>query len=207
VRFTLFSEIYHRFDEGKGRHKALSLIENAIDCIADKGFENVTLEMIARRSGVTRPLLNHYFDDLADIQLTSIKYVRLLFQKFAITQLEKGGSVSEALRLYIAACLLWGEQFKTHAKVWIYYLLLCYTYKRHRQINTLAVQTGEDRLAALLEKGKLSGEFKFEDKKSSAKLIQTIITGAMFTAGCEEISDKESYLKLIQSECLKIVGH
>jgi len=206
LQYLLFSEIYHKFQESKNKRKAFSLLESAITCFSRRGFENVTLTMIAREAGVTRPLLRHYFEDYNDIQLISIKYIRLHFQKLALSHMEKAKTTSQSLELYVESCFYWTKNFKTHSKVWLAYLLLCVGSNRHKEINTIAVQTGEERLAALLEKGKSLGEFNFsESSQSTAKVIQTLITGALITVGCEEIPNPEAYLKLIQQECLKIV--
>ncbi|MGZ3771725.1 MAG: TetR/AcrR family transcriptional regulator [Bdellovibrio sp.] len=205
IKYLLFSEMYLKFSDPKKRRKAFSIIEAAVHCFAKKGFEKTTLDMVAREAGIARSLLNHYFKGIEDIRLTSIKYVRLLFQNLAVEEIKKGKSPTESIKLYVQSCFHWTENFKSHGKVWVAYLGLCISNQKHRELNSLAVQAGEERITALLNLGKSKNEFSFDSAEESAKIIQTIITGAMITLACENHNDPQGYKKLIIDQCLTVI--
>ena len=204
LKFLLFADLYNRLEEPKAKRRAFMLLEAAIQCFSRNGFENVTLQMIAHEAGVTRPLLRHYFNDLDDIRETSVKYIRLLFQKIAVNELEKGKDAEDALELYILSCFHWAENLKTHARVWFAFLHLCSHQKRYRKINSEAVIVGERRIISLIEYGVSSGAFVTKDTARAAKMIQTLITGALVTVGSEDY-DPQQMAKYVLSECLKMV--
>jgi AcrR family transcriptional regulator len=209
LRYLLFTEIYHRLEEPKANRRAFGLIEAALECFSRKGFENVTLEMIAREAGATRPSLRRYFRDLDDIREIAIKYVRLRFQKHAVGSMSKGQSVPEMLTAYVDACFKWPEQQRTHSKVWMAFLHLCTHHRYFRNLNTRAVNVGEERIASLLELGRKNGQLKLSDANqvnAAAMAVQTIITGGMVAAGTQNFENPEIFLLAIRDQCLKLAG-
>src|SRR5258708_1270912 len=100
--------------------------------------------MIAREAGVTRPLLRHYFEDAADLELTSLKYIRLVFQKLAVQAVSDKSLADQALAAYVDSCFYWVDNFESHAKVWMAFLQLCSRRKAFRDLNSAVVEVGEE---------------------------------------------------------------
>ena len=205
IKYLLFSEVYLRA-EPKSRRRALALVEAAISCFAKSGFENVSLEMIAREAGVSRTLLNHYFSDANEIREISIKYIRLCFQKIAVEALAKGSDPKEMLASYVDACFFWLKNFRKHALVWLSFLHRCANLKTFRALNTKAVDVGHQRIMTVLEMGQQAGIFTFKDCQQSAKTIQSLICGALVSIVSEDMPDPKSYTTLIRLQCLALVG-
>lgn len=206
LRQALFAEIDQRFSSPKARRKALEIMEATITCLARRGYQGVTLDMIARTAGVTRPLIRHYFRNLDELLRTSTQYIRLLFQRLAIDALVSGTSADEMLGLYIDACFRWIERHKTHAQVWFAFLLDSSRSNKARALNSAAVQRGEERIQALLERGRADGIFRFEDGAAASKMIQTQITGALITYISEDLPDREAYVASVRNACFKLLG-
>lgn len=206
LRQLIFAEIDLRYSEPKAQRKAWDIMEAAIKVLAANGFEGVTLEMIARKAGVTRPAIKHYFKNIDELLETTTRYVRLLFQKMAVEAMIKGKRPDEMIGNYIDACFLWVEEIRPHALTWLGFLLECSRTKSWREVNTAAVRTGEERLQALLDKGKEVGVFKFDDAVVSAKMVQSLITGAMITYAAENLDDPKKYAADVRSAALKILG-
>lgn len=204
LKFLLFSNVYQRLDSPKAKRKAFNIIESAIQCIAKKGFDQITLEMIARETAVTRPLLKHYFEDLEDIEMTSLKYIRFIYQKLTVDALEAGKDEREMLRNYVNAAVDWTATHKTHVIVWFSFLHLCGKEKKFREMNTLAVQTGFERIRSLLSAGQSNGHFKTTDLDHAAKALQLVIAGAVYSSMSEEIADFKAFKLTIEKECLRI---
>lgn len=206
IKYILFIELYNRLEEPKAKRRAFFILEAAISCFAKKGFESVSMEMIAREAGVTRPLVKYYFKDLQDIQITAVKYIRLLFQKYAIEALSRADDSSSALNMYVRACFDWLANFRTHAKVWLAFIHVCSYHRASSALNTSAVQVGAERITQILEVGVARGEFQCENPQTAARLIQTVITGALISFGSEQLEAPSDYQKMVEMHCLEIAS-
>jgi len=205
LRQVIFAELYQRYSEPKAQRRAMTIMEAAIQCLSKQGFDGVTLEMIAREASVTRPLIRHYFSNLDELLQTSIKYIRLLFQKVAIDAMVKAKQPDEMLANYIDSCFFWLENFRTHALVWLAFMHRCGRSKKARELNTAAVRTGEDRIQALLEKGRQDGVFHFSDPVMAAKMVQSAITGGLLTYISEDLLDSRKYADEIRRLCFHVL--
>ncbi len=193
IKHVVFQEIYTRMEDPKGQRKALLLLEAAIGCFARKGLDGVTAEMVAREAGVSRTLLHHYFENMDELRMACLKYIRVLFQKSAITALDERKDCRTQLQDYVESCFRWVETFRPHALVWQAFLQHCGTRKASREMNTLATSTGQDRISALLEKGVAVGEFQIQDVELTAKIIQTIVTGSLIVLVSENLENEAAY--------------
>jgi AcrR family transcriptional regulator len=206
IKYVVFDEIYQRFNEPKAKRKAHGLMENMIHCLARKGFDGVTLQMVARESGLTRPAIKYYFASLDELKVFSIKYVRLIFQKLAVDAMMRGANPQDMLSLYIDSCFVWIKNYKTHALVWLAFLHRCSQNAEMKALNTMAVLAGEERIQNLLQIGKEKGVFRFSNAASTAKSIQVLITGALVSFVSENIDEPESFQALVKTQCLMKVG-
>jgi AcrR family transcriptional regulator len=206
VRYLVFAEIYLRFSEPKTKRKAFALIEAAIDCFDKTGFEHVTLEMIAREAGVTRPLLRHYFSGLDEIRELSLKYIRVIGQKVVVEALAGATQPDEMLKRYLNAHFYWSSNFKTHIRVWLSFLSISSKRKRDRALNTIAIEAGTQRLIQLLGSGRAAGVFKHSDDFKAARLMQTLMLGWLVSMATEDLESREDFSKMVIEECLALVG-
>ncbi len=205
-KYLLFAEVYTRVEEPKTKRKAFGLLEAAITCFSRKGLDQVTLEMIAREAGVTRNLLKHYFKDLEDIRELSVKYIRLLFQRIAIDALASGEEADVMLARYVDACFYWVENFRVHALVWLAFLHRCSRDKKLRELNTLAGAVGEERIANLIRLGCEKGVFAPTTSEDAAKVIQSLITGALIISVSEELARPKGLAVATREQCLAVAG-
>jgi AcrR family transcriptional regulator len=206
VRYLLFADIYLRLEEPKSKRKAFGLLEAAITCYAKKGFEAVTMEMIAREAGVTRTLLLHYFEDGSEIRELAIKYIRLMMQKIAIDFMESETTASGKLEKYVEACFFWSKNFRTHALVWLAFLHRCSGDKKLRELNTLASSVGADRIVSLIQLGQAQKVFPLREGglEHAAKTIQALITGALIVSVSENLEDDKLAAEQTRQLCLQM---
>jgi AcrR family transcriptional regulator len=207
VTYEIFSEIYQRLNEPKAKRKAFAILEAAIACYALKGWERVTLEMIAREAGVSRALLLHYFKDAAELRLFAIKYIRLRFQKLAISALVGEKNPIEMIRAYVEACFTWVDKSRKHALVWLSFLHSASHNPKDRELNSAAVQTGTERIASLLVLGANQGVLREIEPAAAAKALQSLLMAGMICYASENFPDEGlEYRKCILNYCLKIAG-
>ena len=206
LNYLIFAEIYQRIESPRGNRKAFQILEAALKCLAKKGFEALTLEMVAREAGISRPMVNRYFKNLDELRELSIKYVRLLFQKMAVDAVAKETRHDKMLKQYVSACFQWLAVSKTHALVWFAFLHQCMRRPKDRALNTEAVRVGEERIQSLLMAGKAAGVFRHDDSERVAKQLQIVITGALLSVMSENYEDLKSLAALIESQCLALAG-
>jgi AcrR family transcriptional regulator len=207
LSYLVFGEIYQKLVEPKQKRKAFSILEATVHCLAKSGFDHISLEMISREAGISRTLIHHYFDGIDDLEAAAVKYVRLLFQKLVVDSMLKESRADEMLTKYIIACFDWVETFRSHALVWLSFLHLSASQKHWRTLNTTAVNAGEERIAALLIKGREDGSLKFEGESLPlAKMIQILITGALVTSISENFTDPSAFRNAVVQQGLQLAG-
>ncbi len=191
----------------KGQNRQVQIIEAAIKNFASVGIENTTPAKIAKTCKISRPLVLHYFKDVESIFFVAIKLIRAEFQQLAIEAIEKHKTPTDQLKAYAHSTLDWVEQKPDHVKVWLLFFYYCGLRREYKALNTELVNMGHDRIAALLELGLASKEFKFKDSQITAKAIQNVITGAVLCAMTEAHSPR---LKNLRAEtariCLVLAG-
>ena len=202
VKYVLFAELYDHLRSPKAKRKAFALVEAAITCVAKRGFDGVTLDMIAREAGVSRPLLTYYFSDERELHEIMVKYIRLLFQKMAIEAMIRGTSPRMQLVKYVEACFTWADNFRAHGLVWLAFLHHCPRNPAFRKLNTLAAAVGADRISALIE----SAGSTVVSSQAAAKSIQAVITGALMVRASEDLEDLPHFNQKITDLCLQLAG-
>lgn len=205
-RQLVFKEIYHRFSETKTQRRAFGFLEAAIYCFDKKGFENVTMTLIARESGVTRQLLSHYFKDLAEIREMAIKYIRVIGQQLMLQELARENKPERVLLSYLRAHLIWVNNFRSHIRVWLNFLSYCSKRDLDRNLNSAAVNAGHDRIEQVLLQGRTQGVFTHANDAKTATIIQTLIAGWLVTLVTENIENTNAFSEQIIQHCMQIVG-
>lgn len=207
LRFLIFSDLYLKFDEPKTRRRAFTILETAITCFDKKGFEFVTLTMIARECGVTPQLLNHYFDGIDDIRELTLKYIRLIGQKVVVDAINPREPSDLILRKYIEAHRKWAVNFKPHVRVWLGFLNSSSRNSRDREMNSMVVKTGKERLEQMIRMGQANGVYKAADTHEAARLIQTLMLGWLISITTEnDDADFDGLTASVIRECLRFVG-
>jgi AcrR family transcriptional regulator len=166
----------------------------------------VSFEKIAKAAGVTRPLVHHYFDDKSRLFEFVVKMVRANFQNFAIESFAGLKEPEEMLRAYINSTFEWLSKFPTHGRLWLLFYYYCGIKDEYLQMNSELVEMGQKRIVQILEAGKIEGLFRFTDAMTSAKLIQTVITGALVELATEKLhTSQKEFRRQICSLCLGLV--
>lgn len=206
LQYLIFGEIYQSYEDPKAKRKAFSIVEAAITCLSKHGLQNLTIAMVAREAGVARSLVHYYFASADEIQITSVKYVRFLFQKIAVDALAAERAPDKMLEAYVRACFYWIDNFRKHALVWLTYLHRCGSHATDRELNTRAAVVGEERIAALIEAGCAAGLFQCENSSDAAKALQTLICGGLVCYTTENLPDPRAFENLVVKNCLRIAG-
>lgn len=205
LKFVAYSYLFPEMEKPRNQRRSLELLEGAIKVYAKHGAEGATDDLIAKASGVSRPLIFRYFKDREELFSSATKYVRVNFQHYNIAALEKEKTAEGMLQAYIKAVLSWIEDYPDHAKVLIYFLYTCSLKKSERRVNTEFNEAGQQRIAAILKQGVKEGSWQCSDPAGSAKMILTVVIGAMVTWATEELPvAKSEYQKSVLKTCLAL---
>lgn len=166
---------------GRADRAMLSIIEGAIVCYAKAGIDGVTMDEIAKSSGVSRSLVIHYFKTQREVFNLAVKHIRLEFQRLAIRSIQVADTPIAKLEAYVDSTFQWIEKHPKHARVWLLHLYGCSVGVKERALNTELSDIGQTRIVALLEAVGTAG-LERSQLEWKAKLIQIIISGALLTA-------------------------
>ena len=205
IEFTFFEEFFPK-KPSKSDRRRLQIVEQAITELATSGLDATTHDSLALACGVSRALVRHYFPDRDDLILITMQYIRARFQKLCIDEILKHDRPREQLRAYIETVCTWKKFFPKDAKVWLLFYYYCGINAKYRKLNSELVKQGQERIAALLEKGVRAREFKAGKYQVRAKIIQNTITG-YFISSISENHDEKFQNEMISDtldECLSI---
>lgn len=146
LKFVAYSYLFPEMEKPRNQRRSLELLEGAIKVYAKHGAEGATDDLIAKASGVSRPLIFRYFKDRDALFDSATKYVRVNFQHYTIASLEKEKTADGMLQAYIKATLRWIEDYPDHAKVLIYFLYTCTLKKSESKVNTEFNEAGQQRI-------------------------------------------------------------
>ena len=205
AKFLLFSEIYFKFQSHGSKRKALAIVESAIQLFAKKGFENTTLNMIVNDTGLSRSTIFYYFSTLEEIQLYSLKYIRVLYQSYVVSTLKEKEKALESFDAYFDSCFKWPELFGSYTSVWLNFLYKSRSNKKFCSINSEAVEVGFYRLISIIDRGCEEGVFKCQNSRDTARIIHLLITGLLLSEATERDELIESQRDKVKEECLRLL--
>ncbi len=73
------------------------ITESAADCFGEKGYEDASLDDIAKRAGVTKATLYYHFDSKEDLYADALAQVMSLFRDRLAEEIVEGDSPRETL--------------------------------------------------------------------------------------------------------------
>ena len=155
-------------------YKRRRIVEEAVDLFYTQGYESTTLDAVAERLNVTKPFIYSYFKNKGEVLAAICETGITLVLEALEETLNKDASATDQLKLI-------SEQT---ARIIISYYKYTSVYtheeknldpKDARRIRELRHQY-DVRLRVVLEKGKASGEFDFEDSSHTSIWVSGVLT-------------------------------
>ncbi|MBP0726583.1 TetR/AcrR family transcriptional regulator [Bacillus sp. RG28] len=165
-----------KVSEDYKERKRESLLESALKCFGEKGYQSTTMDDIVAYSNTSKGLIYNYFKSKEELYLTlmeertnrTFKNLKERFEKFS-TAKEK---IEELFRIYKDKELTedWRKLIRVHMEFWII---------SPRQENTNEIMSNRykqyrDFLVQIIDEGKNAGEIKKE--------VQSDIVASIFWA-------------------------
>jgi len=131
-----------------------------------------------------------------------------LFQQYAINALQSKTEPISQLEAYVRACMRWPKDFQSILWFGCFIFTIALWMKGARLVIQIWLRLVSIELPAWLRSGSTRGSSSQKDPVKSAKLIQSIITGAIVTMMSEKalITPKEFQAGVIKI-CMGLVGN
>jgi AcrR family transcriptional regulator len=82
------------------------ILREALNVFNEIGIKDTSLALIAERSGVSRPILYHYFSDKSDIFYYAVKlFTDRMYERYQKTALQENRSAEERLKIILSELL------------------------------------------------------------------------------------------------------
>jgi AcrR family transcriptional regulator len=159
--------------------RRVAILEATITLYAGKRADLTSFEDIAGLCEVTRALVQHYFPTREDLLLMASRYVRAGLQQHLVEQLKTSDNRRDQLGAYVQSHFSWAERHPKHARFWTFFFFLCTNKGPYRELNSEVQDLGHRRITELISLGNQTGEFSCPDAEVHAKLVQTLIVGAL----------------------------
>ena len=158
------------------------ILENALDVFMDEGYENVTIQKIADRCGITRTTLYIYFKNKKEIFDYSIKQM-LSGMEEEITEIYKAGNLSSVEKITRVFSMILDRLKESRRLLSVILNFLLYATKdesssynrvRRRTLRLRHIFTN------MVVEGIQSGELAPTDVKVANELLYGILESAIF---------------------------
>lgn len=158
--------------------KRRQILDAAGELFFEKGYSTSSIDKIAAKLGVGKPFIYYYFDDkLAIFEALCLESSALTSKSFRDVK-KKGSSASEKLRIGLHELIT--RYTRTFAGGALYYKEGGHFSEPGRAMGRRNALKLHSDIKKILEEGRATGEFEFEDAKLTALLIGGAI-GFMYT--------------------------
>jgi len=153
------------------------IIEATIATLDEIGYVNASLAQIAKRAGISTPLISYHFSDKNDLINQTLTTLLSEANAYVTERLKEGRTAREKLRIFIEARLAYQG---THSKHNVALIEIVFNARTPDNVPYYKLSDdGEDpvvyALEQLLLEGQASGEFREFDVHAMASAIQGAI--------------------------------
>ncbi|MFZ2536118.1 TetR family transcriptional regulator [Methanothrix sp.] len=153
------------------------IIEATIATLDEIGYVNASLAQIAKRAGISTPLISYHFRDKNDLINQTLTTLLSETTAYVTERLKEGNTAREKLRIFIEARLAYQG---THSKHNVALIEIVFNARTPDNVPYYKLSDdGEDpvvyALEQLLTEGQASGEFREFDIHAMASAIQGAI--------------------------------
>jgi AcrR family transcriptional regulator len=187
-----------------GSKTKLIVIEAAVRCLAEKGYENTTFQAIADQCGLSQQLVIHHLKKKDNVFPTVLDFI--MGSAIRQTQADLADAEPSAeiqLKKYLAVSLRSFRSQPGVAKIYLTFYYLSGFHQQYLLLNEKIKAGALKRISEILYLGVRNEEFKIKDIGLTAKLIHTSLTGLLLNLACEtSLYSDEQLLERLQGSCL-----
>ncbi len=153
------------------------IVEAAVEIIAERGIKDTTLDLVAKKAGLSKGGLIHYFPTKKSLIETVVKeFFSRIFQRGK----ELRDSFEDPYEQLISFLWLYNRNdpdYFTGYRMFFEIMTIASMDREYREVFHQWVNSWVELLEASIKKGVEKGDFEVEDSKEAAKTISAIYQG------------------------------
>ncbi|WLR51210.1 TetR/AcrR family transcriptional regulator [Bacillus tianshenii] len=155
------------------------ILKAAFRAVADKGFGNVTLQMIADYAGVSKGVPNYYFENKEDVLAHLLEWMTEKIYEKESANIGKVATAEAKLTAYLDTVFASPEENRQFYRVYLDFLAHAKTNERYRQINEQFYRNCWRLGEGIIQQGIKENIFEVEDISDAAAAIRAMIDGCL----------------------------
>jgi len=165
------------------------IVDAVIRCIADKGYENLTMQSISEYSGLSRGAINHYFRKKEDILKTVLKAVDQKLFKKVDDKIRSSSDVKDYMRYRLSVTF----ELAKEDPVFIYVLTDFFALAATNPAHDKGIRDFLKKYRYLSGEGLKPGLKEGKYREVNAISIGAIVVALTIGIGIQWILDKNSF--------------
>lgn len=179
----------------KGKKTQKKIIDAAVKCLSEKGVHQTTFQMIADESGISQPLIMHYFKKKEDIFPVVWNHIYEEAVIETAKRLKSDLTPVEKLREYFLVSWDLFYVNKDLTKIYIQFYFLSAFDEKLKAENSLVKRTAINRIASIIIEGQNKNYFNLQlNPHSMAKIIHISLSGFILNHVSEFVEFEYSLL-------------
>lgn len=184
------------------------ILQSAIHCLANLGYQNTTFQSIANHCGLSQPLVVHYFKKKENVFPAVIEYLAQRTRSILNTEVVHDSSPADRLRDFVRVSIGNARKEAEPARILLTLSFLAVFDEKFRPSNGQIKQIVINDLTEILLAGVKAGQFDVSEVTLTAKLITSYIMGVRMNLLNEmPVVPDETLIAAAEKHCLAIVGY
>ena len=173
----------------KSQKRIDQVIDAVIRCVADRGYENLTMQAISEYSGLSRGAINHYFKRKEDILVAVLEAVDQKLFQTVDDRVRSSEDIEDHMRYRLSATFELAKDDPAFMYVIIDFMSLAMTNPVYRKGIRKFLRKYRKLSGAGLRAGLDSGRFR----KVNQQAIGAIVVALTIGIGIQWITDRDSF--------------
>lgn len=165
----------------KGELRRQHLIDSAAFCLAQYGIKGTTFQKIVSHSGASAGLVVHYFKSSRNIFSMVVAERMKRVQERSGAVIAMAGSPETKLKAYFELSFQLYRESPENAKLYLMLFNQSGFEEKERELSTSLRKVAVDRIAAIVQQGVRSGDFKVANVTMAAKIIHNALNGCLLS--------------------------
>lgn len=165
------------------------IVDAVIKCIADKGYENLTMQSISEYAGLSKGAINHYFRKKEDILKTVLKAVDQKLFKIVDDRIRSSSDVKDHMRYRLSVTF----ELAKEDPVFIYVLTDFFALAANNPAHDKGIKAFLKKYRYLSGEGLKPGLENGKYREVNCISIGTIVVALAIGIGIQWILDKNSF--------------
>ncbi|WP_347861883.1 TetR/AcrR family transcriptional regulator [Salimicrobium sp. PL1-032A] len=186
----------------KAEERRKQLLKAAFHAAVQKGYESVTIQDIADDAGVSKGVVNYYFNNKADVFTQLFEWITVNIYKKETESIDKQDTASGKLAAYISQVFISPEENKNFYRVYLDFLSQVKNNERYQEINRQFYENCWSIGRSIIQQGIEEGTFRVSDVDQAAISMRAMIDGSLIQWLMRDEDDLHAYYRRVCHESI-----